>query len=378
MRAGMDLLLALIRDEDLPPNLPSSSWQSALTLAQVESVQPYLIAQIRKKDPSLPESIRQELDQLERQLAISTFWWTSELKGILAAFHDDAIPVIPLKGPFLAHRIYGDARLRTCRDLDLLVSRSNLRSAGSLLRRRGFRLMSRPDDYHEAWLRGTTLVELHHNVENPLAFRFDIAAAWRRAETTNFVDLPVLHFAPQDELLLLALHGVRHRFERLSQTLDLALAFERLSPQIPPMAYRSDLPTPLRPLLVLAAAMTANLLPQSKAPIDAEPFCESPQIQNHMNSLAQQLWHASLTQIATPLDWRSQHRFYLQTETTLYGRLCRSIRHLLILSTRLIQEDFDFAARHRIRWPLLVWVVRQARLFLRIFRNHRSPSPQDL
>ena len=37
------------------------------------------------------------------------------------------------------------------------------------------------------------------------------------------------NLAEQDEILFLALHGVRHRFDRLSLVLDLALALELYS-----------------------------------------------------------------------------------------------------------------------------------------------------
>ena len=67
----------------------------------------------------------------------------------------------------------------------------------------------------------------------------------------------------------------------------------------------------------------------------------------------------------SPLDWHEQHLFYLELESTRWRRLLRSSRHLLILATRLIQPDFDFAARYHVKQPMLVWVIRQLRLLTR-------------
>jgi hypothetical protein len=366
MKPGMKLLLQILRGETLtaPPSVPE--WLEALELADQECVLPFCVAQIRSLSMAIPDEISTRLAVIERESAISTFWWTSELSGILSALNDESVPVIPLKGPLLAQRLYGDIHLRTSRDIDLLVRASDLKAAGASLTGLGFTAAFRPDDYHESWRRGTTLVELHHNVENPLAFRMDIDAIWRRAAEVDFHGLRILQLAPQDELLFLCLHGVRHCFERLSHVLDLTLAFEQLAPHVPPAALSSDLSSTLRPLVVLGHAMTRKLRPQLPAlPFDI-PLTEL----THQDTVATKRWKALEQETRTPLDWQAQHRFYLELESTQQGRLLRSARHLLILSTRLIQADFDFAARYHVALPWLVWIIRQ----LRLIRRAASPA----
>ena len=178
---------------------------------------------------ALPEEVERRVTEAERSAVIAAFFWSSELKGLLRAFAEEGLPVIPLKGPCLAERLYGGAALRSSRDLDLLVQASHVAPADALLGRLGFAPLGHPDDYHQAWRRGSTVVELHHDVENPLAWDFAIGGAWTRAEAGVFQGVPVLRLAAADELLLLCLHGVRHRFERLNLVLDLALAFAQLS-----------------------------------------------------------------------------------------------------------------------------------------------------
>jgi hypothetical protein len=84
----------------------------------------------------------------------------------------------------------------------------------------------------------------------------------------------------------------------------------------------------------------------------------------HLDSLADRLWHRLLTQPSEPLDWRSLHSFYLEIELPGH-RLRRRLRHLQILLDRVIQPDYEFAARfgcHR------VWQVRLFRP-LRLLRD---------
>ena len=174
MKPGMELLLALLRGEPIATQPSPEAWQLALDLAEHEGVLPSCVAAIRRAGAPLPEPVSVSLAAIDRELAISSFWWTSELSGILSAFHQGSSPLILLKGPLLAKRLYGDVHLRTSRDLDLLVRASDLRAARALLTKLGFMADLRPDDYHQSWRRGTTLLELHHNVENPLAYRLDM------------------------------------------------------------------------------------------------------------------------------------------------------------------------------------------------------------
>ncbi len=362
MRPGMPLLLQLLRGETLAVAPSAADWRETLQLAALESVLPFCAAAIRRQPLALPEAVSAELAAVDREGAIAAFWWTSELAGILSAFSAKAIPVILLKGPLLAERIYGGIHLRTSRDLDLLVRPRDLKRAGAVLAELGFNAAFRPDDYHESWRRGTTLVELHHNVENPLAFRFDMEGIWRRAAEVDFRGQRVRQLSPEDELLFLCLHGVRHRFERLSHVLDVALAFDRLAPQLQAGAFRARSSAPLRPLLLVGHAMAKKLRPC----LSGLPVAASAAETAHLEAAAAARWQALLQAPSAPLDWRAQHRFYLDLESTRRGRLLRAARHLAILSTRLIQADFDFAARYHASRPALVWMMRQLRLLARL------------
>jgi hypothetical protein len=276
--------------------------------------------------------------------------------------------VMALKGPCLAERLYGDASLRTCHDLDLLIRRSDLARAEKLLTELGFHPNSLPDDYHRPWSRNALNLELHHNVENPHAFEFDLDAAWARATLSEFHGASVWLFEPSDEMLYLCLHAVRHRFERLSLMLDLALAFRRLAlAAIRPEWGDSVFDN----IFALGWMMAVRLDPGTPAPQAMR--CSSRE-RKRLGHLADRLWQELMEAQPPTLDWTAQHRFYLEIETPGWARFARRWRHQRILATRLIDDDFVFANRFNLHRNWQVWLLRPIRLLLKTLR----PSPRML
>ena len=382
MRPGMACLLALLRGETGLRRFPEAAWLQALALAQEERVAPFCAALLRaaRKSADKPEAspaLESMLAAIEREAAIQAFWWSAQLQSLLTAFAQARLDVLPLKGPSLAKRLYGGAALRTCRDLDLLVRRKDLPAAERLLRSLGFEPRGHGDDYHRTWLRATTAVELHFDVENPLAFNFDIRAVWQRAALASFQGQPAWQLAPADELAFLCLHATRHRFERLSHVLDIALM----------LAHAQDLgrvrqPAPMQPVVELGCLMAAHLTPGQPAPQDAGRTVPA-----HPQALAASLWSELLTQAPAPADWQSKHRFFLQLEPTRIARLLRRGRHVRILLSRLIDADYNFAESLGLRRTWQVRLLRPLRLCLgrpqpaqprRPARTHLGSTPAPL
>jgi hypothetical protein len=364
MRPGMQCLLELLRGKTSDRPLVEKECEAALALAEEEHILPWTAACLRLQPASLTPRIQIRIEQIERDAALAAFYWNSELKSVLRAFDQSSLPVVLLKGPCLAERLYGSAALRASRDLDLLVSKANLTRAESVLTSIGFIPAPYPDDYHRAWHRQTTTVELHHNVENPLAFNFEVETAILAAEPAIFQGQPALHLAPEDELLFLCLHAARHRFERLSLVLDLQFAFERLSRNLtdPPRPQTAE----LNNLLTLGLAMMRRLQPGTT--IAFQSHASSKQIA-HLDRLADRLWHRLLTESAEPLDWHAVHAFYLEIEPAGWPRLHHRYRHLKILTSRVIGPDYAFAARFGLHKTWQVWTLRPLRLLSELMRR---------
>lgn len=364
MRPGMQSLLTLLRGEPIH-GIPSPDWIAALDVAEQEYILPWTAACLTAAGP-WNSQLTERLHGIRRHAQVSTFLWTSTLKAMLADFHRRAIPVISLKGPWLAERLYGDAALRSYADLDLLVRRSNIPRAEDLLAELGFLPAARRDDYQRPWRRDSLTIELHHDVENPLTFDFHIDDVWQRAQLAEFRGAPARLLAPDDERLFLCLHGARHRFERLSHILDLVFAF-RAWPEYPTQAPQNPAADHLLPL---GARMAARLDPRLTI---ADPASLDHRDCQSLDALAEQLWQERLRAPAPPLDWRAKQQFFLALETSPRKRALARFRHMRILLTRLIDADFAFAARFRLRRRWQVWLLRPIRLLFRAGRA--SPLP---
>jgi hypothetical protein len=353
----MQCLLKLLRGHDGECAADEAEWEAALALAEEERVLPWAVRCMRAGAAKAPPAIEARLGEIERDAAVAAFYWTSELKGVLRAFAQGAIAVVPLKGPSLAEWIYGGAALRPCRDLDLLVSKADVARAEDVLAAIGF-AGGAGDDYHRPWRRGTTAVELHHDVENPLAFDFHVESALRRAGPAEFQGERCLKLAPEDELLYLCLHAARHRFERLGLVLDVLLGFEQFTSAEARWRPRPEV-AGLDGLVTLGLTMARRLRSDVPLTIDGGRANEDDE---QMEALADGLWHRLLTQPSQPLDWRAVHSFYLEMERPGWRRLRRRFRHTRILAGRVIEPDREFAARFGLRREWQAWMMRPVRL----------------
>ena len=185
VRPGMQCLLELLRGQGAGRAIEDAEWEPVLALAQAEHVLPWVVARARSRQVPLSPVVANRLNQIEREAAITAFYWSAELQGVLRAFEQAGLKAVPLKGPFLAERLYGAAALRVSYDLDLLVAKADMARAGDALKAIGF-ISGVPDDYHCQWYRKGTTVELHQDVENPLAFNFRVEGALRRALPAEF------------------------------------------------------------------------------------------------------------------------------------------------------------------------------------------------
>ena len=364
MRPGMQTLLEILRGRAGCRAVDTAEWDAALILAHQEHVLPFVAARILQSGIELPDAIRQRVVQAQREATLAAFFWTSELRILLREFAAAKIDVIPLKGPSLAERLYGGTALRISRDLDVLVRKSDYVASESLLASLDFIPTGRPDDYHRQWRRETATIELHFDVENPLAIDFHVAGAWERSRPGVFSGQPCRILAPDYELLYLCIHGVRHRFERLSLVLDIALALETFAGS--QLNLRKET-AGLTRLVMLGIAMASHLNPECAGKLDNVHASPASQ---RMQRLADNLWHELMEAPQPELDWQSQHAFFLETELTPSSRFLRRVAHMRIAATRLIDPDFAFAARFGLRRPWQVWLLRPARLLFARSRPH--------
>jgi hypothetical protein len=177
-----------------------------------------------------------------------------ELRAVLARLRSSDIPVIVLKGAYLAEAVYGDVALRSMCDVDLLVRQAELARAESALLAlsttplQAYRpppptgetrpANSEPDrgtGRHIQQIQIHNLaVELHWTITSEAEpFKIDAGGLWQRARRTRVAGAEALALSHEDLLLHLCLHLCHSDWlAGLRPLCDLAEAVRRLGRDI--------------------------------------------------------------------------------------------------------------------------------------------------
>jgi hypothetical protein len=209
-----------------------SDWNALLEQARDHGVLGVLAGALAHAGVTLPAACAKDID---RHNAIATLWHEHQ-RGILAelagALGAARLPVVALKGPLLAERLYPRPADRHSVDLDLLVAERDLDGALAVLtasgwdRERGpLAEYSRRHHHHLQLLRpGASPLELHFRARVGFGTVYpseDLIARGRRCGWP--IDCPLLVLSPEDEFLYLAVHAAGHGFSRLMWLYDLKL-----------------------------------------------------------------------------------------------------------------------------------------------------------
>jgi hypothetical protein len=149
-----------------------------------------------------------------------------ELRTALRCLRSSGVPVIVLKGAYLATAIYGDIALRPMNDVDLLVPEAELSRAQTVLFDMGCfhpQLVSRAASasgeqsrgIESRFRRGRGLqlagdagIDIQWTLEFPVGpFRLDSSGFWDRARPAMIAGVEVLALSPEDLLLHLCSHA---------------------------------------------------------------------------------------------------------------------------------------------------------------------------
>jgi hypothetical protein len=211
-------------------------WSRLLAAAARHRLLPFLALHLRELEDRMPEDVAGSLDAYRIDNARRVLRAITELRGVLNRFQDDGIDAVPYKGPVLGAQLYGSAALRRVGDLDILLRREQVLPARALLLGMGYRprhelgaggeafmLRSR---YSETFDHPTSsAVELHWAFTNrdiALALGFDDLQGG--LVPVRIGGLTFQGFGREDLLLILAVHGSKHRWDRLEWLCGLAEA----------------------------------------------------------------------------------------------------------------------------------------------------------
>jgi hypothetical protein len=217
-------------------------WAYLLQQASFHGVMPLLCSNLRKAGmEGVPRHVADSLGHHTRANVRHSLFLTAELVRLTKRFDAAGIPAIPFKGPVLAASAYGDVTLRHFSDLDILVHKSDIPAAGRLMLSLGYRSQwpaPEADRDHAAFrtpnhyifLRpdGLSRVDLQWRVAEPyFSFSLDRDQLWGGLMPIALPGRTVYSFEPTNMLLVLCIHGSKHRWEKLKWVCDVSEVLRR-------------------------------------------------------------------------------------------------------------------------------------------------------
>jgi hypothetical protein len=147
--------------------------------------------------------------------------------------------VVPLKGPVLGARLYGEYSWRPTSDVDVLIDIDHCDRAIAAMEAAGATLDPTYRDHHHRYHRRYgyhigmiyrgVLVELHFRATSRFGADLPSRAMIERSRPTPLFDMSVRVLDPADELVYLATHAAAHFFTRDVLLLDLRMLARRTS-----------------------------------------------------------------------------------------------------------------------------------------------------
>jgi hypothetical protein len=202
-------------------------WSIIKRYARQLGVSPLLFKHLSKKGNArnVPDETMLSLRKSYVNHLGRSFKLNKEIEDILSIMNRSNIPVVLLKGAFLAKHIYGDIALRPMGDIDILVREGDSEIVQERLTEIGFKKSTsyHASNFHENLLNKEAghltpmykpkacPVEIHFNTF--AGFRYspaDMEAVWQTAEIANFNGFQMKCLSPEYQLIHLCLHLYNH------------------------------------------------------------------------------------------------------------------------------------------------------------------------
>ena len=270
----LNSLRAFAQEQTLPEWSPVE-WDTVLHAAAHQRLVPILQATL--KNSALPDDIRQKLDHAARQQRIRTALLVEAFATVNNAFVQASIPVMPIKGMFLAHQVYGSVNHRYFDDIDLLVPTEAAREAVALMHQLGYivhPLAEKPDWHHLSPFlhpQSQVVIEIHTDLIRRASPGWDVAEIWTRAARGRIAGVETYLIDETDALIHTALHARHTLYKRISFFLDAYLQWRQLQTRnqvhrLPELADSAGARVALAYLLEVGEALFGDAAAKLTAP----------------------------------------------------------------------------------------------------------------
>lgn len=220
------------------PRLSVTEWKQLGVLARRHTVLPAVVRNLERLARSAEVTLDDVLVPMKEVLiraAARSVMLRLRLEEIQQALRDRSVPSVVLKGTEFADRLYPDPALRWFTDIDILVPRIALESAGEVLRHLGYELrhlegLSHAEPYGEQLWKHPRFpdfgIEIHWNLVNSPSVQHGVSVQFEDLQfESRSVDNDSPHLSAASLLLIAAVHGATsHGFDRLQLLCDVRQA----------------------------------------------------------------------------------------------------------------------------------------------------------
>jgi hypothetical protein len=208
-------------------------WTSLMAFAEDHGLLGLAAARLLNCDENvIPAVNRESLRAWRRAHTLFTMNLAAEMFRLFDSLAASGVEALVIKGPVLSARCYGDPGLRQYGDLDLIVRDKDILRSTEMMTSLGYapsvpltaiRARKIPGEYVFRQSSTKLLVEFH----SELTFRYHplplpVEALFKRQVVVNIDSHKVPALSPEDELILICIHGAKHFWEHLSYIADVA------------------------------------------------------------------------------------------------------------------------------------------------------------
>lgn len=222
-------------------------WQLVQREARRHRVLPLLFSVLEDlMREQLPSPVREQSREHRHGIQIQNTFVIEELKRIVQQFEDEDLPILALKGPLLAQTAYGDISLRQSVDLDVLIPEERFSEADRLLREIGYEYANKRKvmtgwrkklslylDGQWEFTRGNSFaLDVHTRLMPPgYSLPVDFRPYWERSRPVQLGESSTVRgLSPEDQVLILAHHGIKNQWRALKYVADIAEVVRTESP----------------------------------------------------------------------------------------------------------------------------------------------------
>ncbi len=329
-------------------------WPSLIALADDHGVLGLIAARIVNYDENiLPPENRESLRSWRRAHTLFTINLIAEMFRLFDGFAAAGVEVLVIKGPVLSARCYGDPGLRQYGDLDLIVRDKDIFRSTETMINLGYEpsvpltaihAKKIPGEYVFRQSSTKLLVEFH----TEQTFRYHprplpLENLFRRQARVNIDAHEIPALSPEDELILICIHGGKHFWERLSYIADVAAFLSRQALDWERVKLAAEEVSGERMLYVglrLAADTLGAALPENVAPL-----VRSDQTVGRLASQIKR-WLPAAGSAPPGIFERAMFRMRMR------GGMFSGPAYLLRLSFSPTEEDWAEGAEHKGHWFL--------------------------